>query len=62
MNFECTNEERELLVRVLEERHRQLERELWRTDHHHFKTLLREEEKTLEQLLSKLAAAVNEAA
>jgi hypothetical protein len=62
MMVELTTNERNLLVRVLEERHRQLERELWRTDHHHFKDLLREEQKSLEQVLARLGASLSEAA
>lgn len=62
MTVELTSAERELLVRILEERHRQLERELWHTDTHQFKNLLRMEEKTLEQVLGKMAAPVSEAA
>ena len=60
MTVELTTAERELLLRVIEERHRQLERELWRTDHHQFKDLLREEEKLLEAILSKMGAALSE--
>lgn len=62
MTIELTTIERDLLVRMVEERHRQLERELWRTDHHHFKDLLRDEQKTLEQVLARLGAKVSEAA
>lgn len=61
MTIELTTGECELLARVLEERHRQVERELWRTDHHDFKDLLREEGKMLEQILAKLGAKVSEA-
>lgn len=61
MTIELTTIERDLLARVVEERHRQLERELWRTDHHHFKDLLREEQKALEQLLARLGAKLSEA-
>lgn len=58
MTCEFTTEERELLQHILEERHRQLERELWKTDHRSFKEQVRGEEKQVEELLAKLGAKV----
>ena len=58
MMCEFTAEQRELLLRILEERHRQLEHELWKTDHRSFKDQVRGEERVVEELLAKLGAAI----
>lgn len=57
MNISLTPEERELLVDVLEERHRELRGEISRTTHNEFKSALKEKEKRLQSVISKLYAA-----
>jgi DNA-binding MarR family transcriptional regulator len=52
-----TVEERQLLTDILNEHHRELLREIFKTDHHEFKATLREKETLLESLLSKVNAA-----
>ena len=54
MELILTVEERELVMGILEERHRELLREISRTDRHEFKLILRKNEKTLESVLNKL--------
>jgi hypothetical protein len=56
MELHLTSEERQLLQEILEERHRELLREIAHTDHHHFQELLRRKAKVLESLLEKVAA------
>ena len=60
MTCEFTIEETEALLRILEERHRQLEHELWKTDHRSFKDQIRGQERVVEQLLAKLGATVKQ--
>ncbi len=55
MEIHLTEEERELLAHILEERYLELRREIFRTDHHSFKQYLKEREQLLESLLEKLA-------
>lgn len=47
-------EEQELLLSILEQRHQELLKEIWHTDHREFKELLRRQEKLLESMLSRL--------
>jgi hypothetical protein len=54
MELTLTNEERELLLEVLEERHRELLREISRTHHHEFRAALRKNERLLENIVNKL--------
>jgi len=54
MEIVLTTEENNLLVEVLDEKQRELERELARTSHHQFKTILKKRETLLESVLNKL--------
>ena len=61
MELRLNNEEQELLLTILEQRHRELQREISHTDHHQFKQALRRNEQLLESVLSRLrSAAVQE--
>lgn len=51
-----SDEEREMLFEILEERHRALLREIWHTDHRDFKASLQKRERVLESLLSRIMA------
>jgi hypothetical protein len=53
VSLALSEEERELLREVLEERHRTLLREISRTDHHHFKAVLRKKADLLESVLNR---------
>lgn len=57
MELILTTAEQQLLVDILEERHRSLLREIWHTDHYEFKLALRRNEQMLESILSRLHAA-----
>lgn len=46
--------ERELLLEILEEHHRELFREIARTKHHDFKHVLKQKEQLLESIVHKL--------
>lgn len=48
-----SDEERELLFEILEERHRALLREIWHTDHREFKLSLQKKERLLGSLLNR---------
>jgi hypothetical protein len=52
-----TEEERDLMQEILEERHRTLLLEISHTDHHHFKVVLRKKAEMLESLLNRFLAA-----
>jgi hypothetical protein len=54
MELILSSSERELLLELLEEHHRELLREISRTEHHAFKFALKNKEKMLEQVLEKL--------
>jgi hypothetical protein len=54
MELTLTSEELELLVRILEQHHRELLNEIWHTQHREFKLTLRKDEKVLESLLARL--------
>lgn len=49
-----SEEERELMQEILEERHRTLLVEISHTDHHHFKLVLRKKAEMLESVLSRI--------
>lgn len=57
MELTLTSAERELLLEVLEEHHRELLREIARARHHEFKVALRMKEKLLESTVTKLNVA-----
>ena len=50
-------EEHELLLNILEQRHRELMKDIWHADHREFKELLRRQEKVIAGLLSRLRTA-----
>jgi hypothetical protein len=54
MQITFTCEEQQLLMEVLEERHRELVREISRSHHHDFKAVLRNNARLLESVLNKL--------
>ena len=53
-----SNEERELIQEILEERHRSLLIEISHTDHHHFREILRKKAALLESVLSRFMVQV----
>jgi len=53
VSLTLSDEERELLFEILEERHRALLHEIWHTDHRDFKVALQKKERILESLLSR---------
>jgi len=55
-----TEEEKDLMQEILEERHRTLLLEISHTDHHHFKVVLRKKAEMLESLLNRFLAAASE--
>jgi len=54
MELILSAEEHELLLSIIEQRYREIQTEISRTDHHEFKVLLRRHEKLLDSLLSRL--------
>ena len=58
MELILTSEEQQLLLDILEERHRALLKEMWHTDHREFKQTLRRNEQLLESILGRLHGAV----
>jgi len=52
-----TASERDLLLEILEERHRELLREISRAEHHDFKAELKGNATLIESMLSKLRTA-----
>jgi hypothetical protein len=54
MELTLTSSERELLLEILKEHHHELFREICRTDHREFKSVLKSKEKLLESVISKL--------
>jgi len=54
MELRLTPEEHELLLRILEQHHRGLLKEIWHTDHREFKLALRDDEKMLEALVNRV--------
>jgi len=58
MEITLSGEEREFLAQILQERHRELLHELFRTDDREFKKLLRAREQLLESLLNKLGVNI----
>jgi len=57
MKLTLTTDKQELLLGILGQRHRELQKEISHTDHHEFKLALRKNEKLLESILSRLQAA-----
>ena len=56
MELTLISEEHRLLVDILEQRQRELRREISHTDHKVFKQALRKDEKLLESILTRLRA------
>lgn len=54
MQITLSSEEQQLLMAVLEERHRELLREISHTDHHEFKIVLQKNAELLESVVIKL--------
>ena len=54
MELMLTNEERALLLEILEDHHRELFREIAQTDHREFKSVLKNKETLLESVINKL--------
>ena len=54
MELTLTNEEEELLVHVLEQRHRDILKEISHTDHYEFKEILRKNDGLIESILTQL--------
>lgn len=54
MQFTLTPEEHALLLRILEQHHQGLLKEIWHTDHREFRLALREDEKLLDSLLKRM--------
>ncbi len=54
MELILTTAEREFLLEILEEHHRELFREIAGTDHREFKSVLKNKEKLLESVINKL--------
>jgi hypothetical protein len=54
MELTLTTAERELLLEILEQHHRELFREIARTDHREFKSVLKNKETLLESVINKL--------
>jgi hypothetical protein len=54
MELTLTTAEREFLLEILEEHHRELFREIARTNHHQFKSVLKNKEMLLESVVNKL--------
>jgi hypothetical protein len=57
MELTLTIEEREILTRLLEQRHREISKEISHTDHREFRQVLRKNEDTIEGILSQLRQA-----
>ena len=60
MELILNTEEQELLLRILEQRHRELLKEISHTDHHEFKQGLRKNEKLLDSMLCRLRGATSQ--
>jgi hypothetical protein len=57
MDLKLTSEEEKLVRETLEEHHRELLREIAKTDHREYKLDLREKEQVLRTVLNKLSGA-----
>ena len=53
VSLTLSEEERELIQKILEEQHRTRLVEISQTDHHHFKTVLQKKAEVLESVLSR---------
>ncbi len=57
MELTLNTEEQELLLSILDQRHRELMNEIAHTDHREFKQELRKDERLLDSLVSRLRGA-----
>lgn len=57
ISLTLSEEEKDLVLDILEESHRTLLMEISHTDHHHFKSVLRKKAELLELVLSRLMVA-----
>ena len=57
ISLTLTEEEKELMQEIVEERHRTLLLEISHTDHHHFKQVLRKKAEILESLANRFLTA-----
>ena len=62
MELTLTIEEREILTRLLEQRYREISKEISHTDHREFRQVLRKNGDTIEGILSQLREAPLESA
>ncbi len=61
MELTLTFAERKVLLEILKEHYRELFKEIARTDHHEFKSVLKNKEKLLESVINKLEIVHGEA-
>jgi len=61
MELQLSPEEGELLRAILADHHSELFREISRTEHHHFKTGLRQKEATLDSIRKRLEGLLEQA-
>ena len=61
MELTLSAEEHDLLLCVLEQRHQELLKEIWHTHHGNYRVVLREKEKLLESILSRLRVPAEQA-
>ncbi len=57
MQVTLSAQEHDLILRILEQHHQALLKEIWRTDKREFKTALQGDEKQLEGILERLRGA-----
>lgn len=57
MELKLTNEEQQFLANVLEQRHRDIVKEISHTDNREFRQVLRQNEKLIEDILTRLRKA-----
>jgi hypothetical protein len=60
MELILNTEEQELLLAILEQRHRELLKEIAHTDHHEFKRGLRKNERLLDSMLCRLRGVASQ--
>ena len=61
MELTLTSAERDVLLEIFKQHHRELFREICRTDHHEFKSVLKNKEKLLDAVICRLEIAQGEA-
>ncbi len=54
MLLELNEEQKEILQEILERAHKDLQKEIFKTDHREFRKRLRHKEEVLQQLINKL--------